>query len=75
MVDINVKCGVCGLKFKVSIMEEEFNMAAIPCPGCGELELCETDEDADIVLISRRAECGGGCAGCSSREKCGDANK
>ena len=73
MIEKTYKCKACGFLFKLSLLERELQAGGIPCPGCGETDLEETNEEADISVMSRGAECSGHCQCCPSREDCSGA--
>jgi DNA-directed RNA polymerase subunit RPC12/RpoP len=71
MIEKTYKCSDCGMVFKLICTETEAKSLAVPCPGCGETKLTETDGEAELVLKSRATEMG--CMGCTS-ENCENCN-
>ena len=74
MTDKIFHCRNCGLKFRLSLTERELEAGNIPCPGCAECELEETQEDADLVMTSAGAACGSLCRACPSYARCHGAD-
>lgn len=63
-------CKTCGLKFRLTLTEREWEAGSIPCPGCAETDLAEIDEAADLSMLSQGASYGEECLGCPSFAQC-----
>lgn len=74
MLEKNYQCKACGFQFKVSLTEQELNAGNIPCPGCAETALEEINEDVELSIMSRGAECSGNCQCCAAHGTCDGAD-
>ncbi|MBE6936377.1 MAG: hypothetical protein E7458_07730 [Ruminococcaceae bacterium] len=64
MLEKTLTCKNCGFTFRLSLTEEEWEKGGIPCPGCAETALEESNEEASAVLSSTIADCSGDCSCC-----------